>query len=106
MIPQKLQFTEEEQETFKIAEESESFILSPVWRRLEVFLADHVEEALDSIRGNQSSDPKVALHFERIWKEREQIRDGIIRFVKSPIKQRKEMLEQIEQLKKEGAVYA
>lgn len=106
MIPQKFQITEEEQEIFKIAEESESFISSPVWKRLEVFLADHVEESLDAMRGNQSSDPKVALHFERIWKEREQIRDGIIRFVKGPIKQRKELLEQIEQLKKEGAVYA
>lgn len=106
MIPEQLRLSEEEIELIKIAEESEAFVRSPVWKRLEVFLADHIEEALDSMRGNQSSDPKVALHFERIWKEREQIRDGIVRFVKGPIKQRKELLEQIEQMKKEGVIYA
>lgn len=106
MMPERFDLTGEERELFKIAEQSEAFIASPVWKRLEVFLADHVEEGLDAMRGNQSSDPKVSLHFERIWKEREALRDGIIRFVKGPIVQRKEILEQVEQLKKEGVLTA
>lgn len=106
MIPEHLRLSEEEIELLKIAEESEAFVRSPVWKRLEAFLAEHVEEALDSIRGNASSDPRVSFHFERIWKEREQLRDGVVLFVKGPIKRRKELLEQLEKLKEEGMIYA
>src|SRR4029077_13430299 len=104
--PEQLQFSPDEQELLKLAEESSSFIQHPLWRKVEIFLQANVEEALEQMRGNRSTDPRVALHLERIWKEREQLRDSFIAFVKGPIKDAKELMEQIETAKKEGMIYA
>jgi len=104
--PEQLQLSPDEQELLKLAEESKSFIRHSMWKKLEIFLQANVDEALEQMRGNRSSDPKVALHFERIWKEREQLRDSLIAFVKGPIRDEKELLEQIELAKKEGMIYA
>src|SRR5689334_8303784 len=104
--PEKLRLSSDEQELLKLAEESESFIQHSMWKKLEIFLSANVEEALEQMRGNHSTDPRVALHFERIWKEREQLKDSLTAFVKGPLKDRKELLEQIEQAKKEGMIYA
>lgn len=98
--------SEDEQALLKLAEESESFIAHPLWKKIEMFLKANVEEALDSMRSNASHDPIVALHFQRIWREREQLRDSLIAFVKAPIKDRKDLLDQLEEERKATAYAA
>jgi hypothetical protein len=106
MRAEPLKLSQDEIELLKLAEESSTFIQHPLWRKVEIFLQANVEEAIEGMRGNRSSDPKVALHFERIWKERERLRDSLTAFVKGPIRDAKELMEQIEQAKKEGMIYA
>jgi len=102
MRPERFQPTEDEQELFKLAEESEQFIILPMWKKLEMFLNAWVSEALDDMRGNISTDGLVALHKQRIWRERENLRDSLIAFVKAPIKDKQDRLNEIETLRKEG----
>jgi shikimate kinase len=104
--PEPLKLTPDEQDLLKLAEESESFIRHPLWKKIEIFLQANVEEALEQIRSNASHDPNVALHFQRIWREREQLRDSLIVFVKAPIKEKRELMDQIEKAKQEGMIYA
>ena len=104
--PMGFQLTDDERALLKLAEESEQFILLPMWKRIEIFLNAFVQEALDDVRGNQSADGMVALHKQRVWREREQLRDSVIAFVKGPIKDRKELLEQIKEHHKEALIYA
>jgi len=100
--PQRFELTEDEQQLIKFADESEQFVILPMWKRIEQKLNEWVEEALDEIRGNISTDGLVALHKQRIWKEREHLRDSLITFVKGPIKRRTDLMEEIETLRKEG----
>jgi hypothetical protein len=104
--PQEFRLTEDEQALLKLAEESEQFIILPMWKKIEMFLNALPSEALDDMRANKSSDPMVAQRFQLIWKEREALRDSLIAFVKGPIKDRKELIDQIEQQRKEGMIYA
>lgn len=105
--PELFQLTDDEKALLKLAEESDQFIILPMWKRIEIFLSAFVQEALDDIRGNQSADGLVAMHKQRVWTEREKLRDSLIAFVKGPIKDRKDLLEQIEQQRKEGRlIYA
>jgi hypothetical protein len=103
--PQEFKLTDDERALLKLAEESEQFIIFPMWKRIEIFMSAFVSEALDSMRGNVSSDPMVAKRFQLIWREREALRDSLIAFVKGPIKDRKDLLEQIEQQRKDGLIY-
>src|SRR5262249_20819337 len=105
MMPEAFRLTEEEQELLKLAAESDAFIAMPMWKRIEIFLNANVEEAKDNIRGNISSVPQVAMNFTRIWQQREKLRDELIAFVKGPIKDRKDLLDQIEQARKAGQIY-
>ena len=104
--PQPLRLTEDELALLKLAEESEQFILQPMWKKIEIFLNANVEEAKDAIRGNVSADGNVALHLQRVWTQRERLRDELIAFVKGPIKDKKDLLEQLEQARKDGVLYA
>jgi hypothetical protein len=107
MIPQEFNLNEDEKALLSMGVEAEEFIRQPYWKRVEIFLNALVSEALDDMRGNASSDGDVALHKQRIWREREHLRDSLIAFVKSPIRDRKELMEQVEKLRKEGAlIYA
>jgi len=105
MRPEEFRLSEDEQELLKLAEESENFTSHPMWRKIEIFLNANVEEAADQMRGNQSSEPRVAYRFQLIWREREQLRDSLIAFVKGPMKDRKDLLEQIEKLRQGGELY-
>src|SRR5215475_14203775 len=104
--PEQLRLTDDEKALLKLAEESQQFIQLPMWKKIELFLNAWVNEALDEMRGNISTDGSVALHKQRIWRERESLRDSLIAFVKGPIKDRKDLLDQIEKLRKEGMIYA
>jgi hypothetical protein len=106
MRPEQLVLSPDEQELLKLAEESESFIRHPLWKKIEIFLEANVQEALDDMRGNLSTDDRVCLHKARVWQEREKLRDSLIAFVKGPIKDKRELMEQIEERKKEGVIYA
>ena len=106
MRPEPLTLSSDEQELLKLAEESESFIQHPLWKKIEIFLGANVLEALDEMRGNLSTDDRVVLHKTRVWQEREKLRDSLIAFVKGPIKDKRDLLDQIEQAKKEGMIYA
>lgn len=104
--PELFQLSDDEKALLKLAEESEQFIILPLWKKIDIFLNAWTQEALDDIRGNKSTDDRVALHKQRVFTERENLRDSLIAFVKSPIKDRKELLEQIEQQRKDGMIYA
>jgi hypothetical protein len=106
MRPEPLTISPDEQELLKLAEESSAFTQQPMWRKLEIFLDANVQEALDDMRGNLSTDDRVCLHKARIWQEREKLRDSLIAFIKGPIRDAKELLEQIEQAKKDGYINA
>lgn len=103
--PEQLQLGPDEIELLKLAEESNSFVQHAMWRKLEIFLTANVQEALDDMRGNLSNEPAVVLHKTRIWQEREKLRDSLIAFVKGPIKDARDLYEQIEQAKKEGLLH-
>jgi hypothetical protein len=103
--PQEFKLTEDEQALLKLAAESEQFILQPMWKKIEIFLNAWVAEALDDMRGSLSSDPVVAIGFKRVWNQREILRDSLIAFVKGPIADRKELLNQIEEQRKAGLIY-
>ena len=96
----------DEKALLALAGEADEFIRLPFWKRIEIFLNAWVSEALDEMRGNVSEKGEVALHKQRIWRERESLRDSLIAFVKGPIKDRKDLLDQIEKLRKEGMIYA
>lgn len=107
MKPEPFQLSDEEKELLKLAEESEQFIVLPMWKKIEIFLNAFVQEALDDIRGNRSTEDRVALHFQRVFTEREKLRDSLVAFVKGPIRDRTELLRQIEEQRKAGAlIYA
>jgi hypothetical protein len=103
--PEPFQLTDDERELIKLAEEAENFIIQPMWKKIEIFLNAFVQEALDDIRGNQSVEGLVALHKQRVWREREALRDSLIAFVKGPIKDKKELMQQIEEQRKAGLIY-
>ena len=100
--PSILQIGEDEEALLKTGLACEEFIQQPLWLEIEKYLDNVVENALDQMRGNQSSDPAVAKHFQMIWREREAFRDRLILFVKGPIKAKKELLRQIEEEKQNG----
>lgn len=106
MRPEPLSISPDEQELLKLAEESSAFTQQPMWRKIEIFLQANVEEAMEDMRGNLSTDDRVCLHKTRIWQEREKLRDSLIAFVKGPIRDAKDLLEQIEQAKKDGYISA
>jgi hypothetical protein len=106
MRAEPLSISSDEQELLKLAEESSSFTQHPMWRKIEIFLNANVQEALDDIRSNQSTDGLIVLHKNRVWAEREKLRDSLIAFVKGPIKDARDLLEQIEQAKKDGYISA
>ena len=101
MNPEPLRLTEDEQELLKLAKEAEDFIILPYWRNIEIFLNAFVQEALDDVRGNQSVDGMVALHKQRVWRERESLRDSLIAFVKGPLKDKQDLIDQIKELGKD-----
>ena|ERR1700690_1081269 len=98
--PPLLEITKEEQEFLKLGTSREEFIQNPTWLDLEKYVNDVVEEALDQMRGNKSSNPVVAHRFKLVWQEREAFRDRLILFVKGPIRAKKDLLNQIEEEKK------
>lgn len=100
--PADFSITEEEQELIRIGSSREEFVQNLVWLDMEKYANDVVEEALDQMRGNQSSDPQVAHRFKLVWQEREAFRDRLILFVKGPIRAKKELLKQIEEEKTYG----
>jgi len=100
--PEQLRLTDDEKALLKLAEESQQFIQLPMWKKIEIFLNAWVSEALDDIRGNVSTDGTVALHKQRIWRERENLRDSLIAFVKGPIHDKEEMVKEIETQRKAG----
>jgi hypothetical protein len=100
--PATLLISEDEESLIKTGMACEEFIQQPIWKELEKYLDSVVEEALDQMRGNQSSDPAVAHRFKLVWQEREAFRDRLILYVKGPIKAKKELLLQIEEEKKNG----
>jgi hypothetical protein len=104
MRSEPLQLSADEVELLKLAEESSAFTQQPMWRKIEIFLQANVEEALEDMRGNLSSDDLVCLHKARVWQEREKLKDSLIAFVKGPIKDARDLYEQIEQAKKEGII--
>jgi hypothetical protein len=100
--PANLEITLDEQELIQRGTESEEFVQTPVWMRIEKELNAIVEDALDGMRGNVSADPMVGHRLNLIWREREAFRDKLILFVKGPIRAKKELLQQIEEEKKYG----
>lgn len=103
-VPEPLKLSPDEQELLKLAEESEAFIQQPMWKKIEIFLKANVEEALEDMRGNQSTDPRVAHRFNLIWREREALKDSLIAFVKGPIREKRDLLDQIEQVTQAGII--
>ena len=100
--PTPISISPDEEELLKHGKDCEDFIQQPMWLKVEKFANLIVEEALEQMRGNQSSDPTVAKHFQNIWREREAFRDRLILFVKGPIRVKKELLIQIEEEKQYG----
>lgn len=104
--PEPLILSPDEQDLLKLAEESESFVQHPMWKKIEIFLEANVQEALNDMRGSLSTDDRVCLHKTRVWQEREKLRDSMIAFVKGPIRDKRDLMEQIEKAKQEGMIYA
>jgi len=104
--PEEFQLSDDEKALLALAAEADEFIRLPFWKRIEIFLNAWVSEALDDMRGNVSEKGDVALHKQRIWRERESLRDSLIAFVKGPVKDRKDLLDQIEKLRQGGMIYA
>jgi galactokinase len=103
--PPSLEISPEEQEIINRGTESESFVQNLMWLNMEKYLEGVVEEALDRMRENPSSDPQIARHLQAVWKEREAFRDRLILFVKGPIRAKKELLLEIEQQKEMEKMY-
>ena len=103
--PPPLEISPEEQLIINRGTEHESFVQNGVWLEMEVYLNDVVEEALDRMRSNASSDPQVARHLQTAWKERETFRDRLILFVKGPIRAKKELLREIAEQKERENEY-
>lgn len=97
MRPPVQEVSNDEQELIKTGELCEEFIQNPIWIEAEKYINGVVEEALDQMRGNQSSDPMVAHRFKLIWQEREAFRDRLILYVKGPVRAKKDLLKQIEE---------
>ena len=100
--PTPISVSPDEEELLKRGKTCEEFIQQPMWLEIEKFANLVVEEALEQMRGNQSSDPVVAKHYQNVWRERESFRDRLILFVKGPIRAKKELLIQIEEEKQYG----
>lgn len=100
--PTQFQISEDEEALLKTGLACEEFIQQPLWLEIEKYANAVVDQALDSMRGNTSSDPIISRNLQLIWREREAFRDRLILFVKGPIKAKKELLRQIEEEKTYG----
>lgn len=99
--PPVLEITAEDQELLQKGTESEDFVQNAVWMRVEKYMVEVVEDALDQMRGNVSAEPMVGHRLNIIWREREAFRDKLILFVKGPIRAKKELLKSIEEEKQQ-----
>ena len=100
--PATIQISKDEEQLLKTAVACEEFVQQPKWLELEKYANLLVDDALDAIRGNVSSDPLVGHRLAIIWREREAFRDRLILYVKGPIKAKTELLKQIEEEKQYG----
>lgn len=96
-MPHDMPFSPEEIELLEIAKDCEEFCSTPMWQKLEKFMAGMVEEMESAMRGNHSSNPVISHNLRIKWRERELLRDRITNFVKGPLAAKKQILEDLQE---------
>lgn len=85
---------EEESKILLRGEAFESLISTVAWKEILDFLEQLDDEALAAIRGNKSSDPKVAAALQTKLQERGYVLNELQHFVVGAVEQRRAMLEE------------
>ena len=86
------QLSEDDRTVILRGEAFESLLGTIAWKEILDFLTEHDEEAVSCVVGNKSSDPEVALHFQRILQQRRYVLEHLQHFVLGSIEQKRRLL--------------
>lgn len=94
----------DELEHLKELQEVHELFTSTGWRtRIMPLLQEQVEQAKEAMVGNISSDPMTYMRLQLRWQQREAMLRELVGYIDGCEQQRKRILEEIEERRKEAA---